>query len=85
MEQAGVSKVAGKGFRVLKWTLGIAVALALLLASYMWWVVARFDTKTLPARHGQVDVELFARDGAKRPLIVGLGGGEGGNAWATKT
>ncbi len=84
MEQAGVSKVAGKGWRLFMWSLGIVAALAVLLAAYMWWVVARFDTRTLPARHGQVDAQLFARDGAKRPLIVGLGGGEGGNAWATK-
>jgi pimeloyl-ACP methyl ester carboxylesterase len=69
--------------RVVKWTLGIVVALALLVAAWMWWVVERFDTETLPPRHGQVDVELFARDGGKRPLIVGLGGGEGGNAWAS--
>lgn len=78
-----MSKVTGKGLRFLKWTLGIAVALVLLLAAYMWWVVASFDTETLPPRHGQVDVELFAREGGKRPLLVGLGGGEGGNAWAS--
>ena len=85
MEQAGVSNSAttGKGVRVLKWMLGIAMALVALLAGYMWWVVASFDTETLPARHGQVDVELFARDGGRRPLIVGLGGSEGGNAWAS--
>lgn len=79
MGQAAVSKIV----RFFKWALVSVVVLALLLAAYMWWVVARFDTETLPARHGQVDVELFARDGGKRPLIVGLGGGEGGNAWAS--
>jgi pimeloyl-ACP methyl ester carboxylesterase len=83
MEQAAMSKATGTGMRVVKWTLGIVVALALLVAAWMWWVVERFDTETLPPRHGQVDVELFARDGGKRPLIVGLGGGEGGNAWAS--
>ena len=80
-----MSKAAtGKGMRFLKWTLGIVVALALLLAAYMWWVVERFDNETLPARHGQVDVELFAREGNKRPLLVGLGGSEGGNPWASE-
>lgn len=78
-----MSKVAGKGLRVVKWTLGIAVGLVLLLAVYMWWVVESFDTKTFPPGHGHVDVELFARDGGKRPLLVGLGGSEGGNAWAS--
>jgi pimeloyl-ACP methyl ester carboxylesterase len=79
-----MSKAPGKGLRFVKWTLGIAAGLVLLLAAYMWWVVESFDTKTLPPRHGQVDVELFAREGGKRPLLVGLGGGEGGNAWASE-
>ncbi len=79
-----MSGPAGKALRFVKWTSGVVATLALLLAAYMWWVVARFDTRTLPARHGQVDVELFARDGAKRPLLVGLGGSEGGNPWATR-
>jgi len=78
-----MSKATGKGLRIFKWTLGIAVAAVLVLAGYLWWVVARFDTTTLPPRHGQVDVELFAGEGGKRPLLVGLGGGEGGNAWAS--
>ena len=78
-----MSKTTGKGLRFLKWSAGIAVGLVVLLAVYMWWVVESFDTKTLPPRHGQADVELFAREGGKRPLLVGLGGGEGGNAWAS--
>ena len=73
----------GKCFRIGRWLLGLFLMAVALLAAYMWWVVARFDTVTLPPRHGQVDVALFARDGGKRPLIVGLGGGEGGNAWAS--
>ncbi len=78
-----MSKATGNGLRFFKWMLGILAASVLSLTAYMWWVVERFDTETLPPRHGQVDVELFARDGGKRPLIVGLGGGEGGNAWAS--
>ena len=73
----------GKCFRIGRWLLGLFLMAVALLAAYMWWVVARFDTVTLPPRHGQVDVALFARDGGKRPLLVGLGGGEGGNAWAS--
>ena len=83
MEPAIVSTNRGKRFRIGRWLLGMVLAAAALLAAYMWWVVARFDTKTLPARHGQVDVELFVRDGGRRPLLVGLGGSEGGNPWAS--
>ncbi|HEX5693032.1 MAG TPA: acyl-CoA thioester hydrolase/BAAT C-terminal domain-containing protein [Arenimonas sp.] len=63
------------------WLLGLA--LALLLAAVVWtvWVVYSFDTETLPARHGQVDARLYAPPGAPRPLLVGLGGAEGGNSW----
>ena len=84
MEQAVVSSSRGKRVRIGRWLLGLSLAAVTLLAMYMWWVVARFDTVTLPARHGQVDVELFARNGERLPLLVGLGGGEGGNAWASE-
>jgi pimeloyl-ACP methyl ester carboxylesterase len=66
-----------------RWLLALALAAVAALAGWMWWVVERFDTVTLPARHGQVDVELFARAGGRRPLLVGLGGSEGGNPWAS--
>jgi dipeptidyl aminopeptidase/acylaminoacyl peptidase len=57
------------------------VGLALLVAGYTWYTVASFDTETLPARYGQLDTQLSAPPGAPRPLIVGFGGAEGGNAW----
>ena len=73
-----------KGLRVLAWLVGVVVALVLLLAGWVWWSVAHADTTTPPARQGQVDARLYVRgDGAKHPLLVGLGGSEGGNAWAT--
>lgn len=37
----------------------------------------------LPERHGQVSQQLFLGKGKKQPLIVGLGGSEGGNPWAS--
>ena len=84
MGQVVVSAGRGKRFRIGMWVLGLLLAAVAMLAAYMWWVVVRFDTKTLPARHGQVDAELFARDGGRRPLVVGLGGSEGGNPWASE-
>lgn len=75
---------ARRRLRWLAWLLLVPVAMVAALAAYAWWVVARFDTETLPVRHGQVDARLFAADGAPRPLLVGLGGSEGGNAWASE-
>lgn len=83
MEQAVVNTNRRRGFRIGRWLPGFFLAAVAVLAVHMWWVVARFDTVTLPARHGQVDAQLFARDGERRPLLVGLGGAEGGNAWAS--
>jgi dipeptidyl aminopeptidase/acylaminoacyl peptidase len=37
----------------------------------------------LPENHGQVEAELYLGSGLKQPLIVGLGGSEGGNAWTS--
>jgi esterase/lipase len=35
----------------------------------------------LPENYGKVVTELYLGDGENQPLIVGLGGSEGGNAW----
>jgi acetyl esterase/lipase len=37
----------------------------------------------LPTNHGRVATQLFLGNGKHAPLLVGLGGGEGGNAWAS--
>jgi predicted esterase len=36
-----------------------------------------------PKGHGQLDTQLFLGVGDHQPLVVGFGGSEGGNAWAT--
>ena len=84
MEQVVVSAGPRKRFRIGMWVLGLLLAAVAMLATYVWWVVYSFDTETLPPRHGQVDAELFAREGGTRPLLVGLGGSEGGNPWASE-
>jgi pimeloyl-ACP methyl ester carboxylesterase len=38
--------------------------------------------KPLPERHGKVSSQLFVGEGDHQPLIIGLGGSEGGNPWA---
>ncbi|MDQ3159934.1 MAG: hypothetical protein M3Q51_02805 [Pseudomonadota bacterium] len=76
-----MSSTTSKSIRIIKWLIFSVLALALLLFAWVQWTVSSFDTVTLPARHGGVDVQLYARDGAPRPLLVGFGGGEAGNAW----
>lgn len=61
----------------------VLVALAVGVFGYGYYQVLSFDTETLPARHGQVRTELFLGEGDHQTLIVGLGGSEGGNAWAS--
>lgn len=34
-------------------------------------------------KHGMVDLQLYVGDSLNQPLIVGFGGGEGGNAWTS--
>ncbi|MFC0679351.1 alpha/beta hydrolase family protein [Lysobacter korlensis] len=67
--------------KILLWSIGGALVLLLAGAAWVVWRVYSFDTSTLPARHGQVDARLYAPPGPPRPLLVGLGGAEGGNSW----
>jgi pimeloyl-ACP methyl ester carboxylesterase len=74
---------------ILKWTAFAVLAFTSLIAAYSVWAFNSVDTQTMPLNHGKVDAKLFiTKDGLppaagfpKRPLIVGLGGAEGGNAW----
>lgn len=46
-------------------------------------VVALFlYTPSLSKEHGQIEARLFVGDSLNQPLIVGFGGGGGGNDWA---
>lgn len=70
-------------FKVIKWIVISVLVIVVLLFAYTFYVVKSFDTETLPVNHGKVNSELFVGTGEKQPLIVGLGGSEGGNAWAS--
>ncbi len=41
------------------------------------------SAEQLPERHGAIDTQLYVGEGINQPLVVGFGGGEGGNAWAS--
>jgi uncharacterized protein len=70
--------------KITLWTTGCVLALLALGIGYSLYVVYSFDTETLPARHAQVDTRLYAEGAGAKPLIVGLGGAEGGNSWTRK-
>ncbi|GGY61575.1 dienelactone hydrolase [Cellvibrio zantedeschiae] len=69
--------------RTLKLCLQVAVAMCLISAIAACSLM--FSSKpALPERHGQVTSKLFLGEGNNQPLIVGLGGSEGGNPWASE-
>lgn len=69
--------------KITKWAFISVLTIVVLLFAYSYYVIESFDTETLPANHGKVSVELFLGEGENQPLIVGFGGSEGGNAWAS--
>ena len=68
--------------KFIKWLIISLAILVLLLLVYISYVTSTFDTETLPANHGQVKTKLFLSEGSAQPLVVGLGGADGGNSWA---
>lgn len=46
-------------------------------------IIAAGCGNDLPENEGKVESILFVGEGENQPLVVGFGGGEGGNAWAT--
>ena len=69
--------------KFFKWSvISILTLLMLLLAGY-FYLVFSFDTENLPVNHGKVHTQLYLGEGKYQPLIVGLGGSEGGNAWTS--
>lgn len=61
----------------------LVVVISVILTLYTIFVVTMADTETPPERFGQVNSTLYAGTGENQPLLVGLGGAEGGNAWAS--
>ena len=67
---------------IFKWLLIAIFSLFILLFGYINYTIYSFDTETLPDKYGEVDTKLFVSGESKKPLVVGLGGAEGGNSWA---
>lgn len=68
--------------KIIKWMLISLLSIIVGVVGYGWYQAKTFDTITLPADYGKVATELFLGEGTGQPLLVGLGGAEGGNAWA---
>ena len=64
--------------RVVKWVLVIAAVLVAVCFAYSQYLVFSFNTEALPDNHGEMNTQLFLSNNVKQPLIVGLGGAEGG-------
>jgi len=67
--------------RFVKWTSVVALLLMLVVAAAYFYAVISFDSESLPERYGHVGTVLYAGEQPGQPLIVGLGGAEGGNTW----
>jgi len=70
--------------KILKWVGISMISLIILAIGGYTYLVLSFDTKNFPENHGNVEAELFVGKGENQPLIVGFGGSEGGNAWASE-
>ena len=72
--------------RFFFWSVSLLALLLLCVVLFSWYQIESFDTQTLPARYGQVDSKLYlGKPSASQaqPLVVGLGGAEGGNSWTS--
>lgn len=73
-------KLVGK---ILVWLFLIIFTLLTLLFLYVKYLEMTFDTENMPKNHGMVKSKIYYSNGANKPLIVGFGGSEGGNAWSS--
>jgi pimeloyl-ACP methyl ester carboxylesterase len=70
--------------KAIKWMAISIVVVVLAVIGNGWYQAKTFDTTTLPANYGKVSTKLDLGQGDRQPLLVGLGGAEGGNAWASR-
>jgi dienelactone hydrolase len=54
-----------------------------IVAGILTIIIVAGGTADLPENHGKVQSVLFVGEGENQPLVVGFGGSEGGNAWAS--
>jgi pimeloyl-ACP methyl ester carboxylesterase len=73
--------MASRFVRMIEWSALSVLVLLVIGVAFFVYAVASFDTETLPDDYGRTGSVLYAGDNENAPLLVGLGGAEGGNAW----
>ncbi|MGB4972134.1 MAG: hypothetical protein WBO32_05715, partial [Cyclobacteriaceae bacterium] len=53
------------------------------LGALIFLAFASACSNDVPENTGKVETELYVGEGDNQPLLVGLGGSEGGNAWTS--
>lgn len=71
-------------YTTIKWALVLITTFVVLIFAYLNYVILSFDTQTLTKNHGKVQTQLFLSESNNQPLIVGVGGADGGNGWASE-
>ncbi|MFT5850202.1 MAG: dienelactone hydrolase [Colwellia sp.] len=67
--------------KILIWCLGLSLLPFLLILGFELLSESFYDEHDLPKNYGKVGAKLYLGEGKRQPLIVALGGSEGGNIW----
>jgi esterase/lipase len=67
--------------KIMIWCLGLLLMPIVIILSFELLTEWLYDEQELPKNYGKVQAELHLGEGKKQPLIVALGGSEGGNSW----
>ena len=67
--------------KIFIWCLGLLLIPIVIVLSFELLTEWLYDEHQLPENYGKVQTELHLGKGKRQPLIVALGGSEGGNGW----
>jgi esterase/lipase len=67
--------------KIFIWCIGLSLITVVIILSFELLTEWLYDEHQLPKNYGKVQTELHLGKGKRQPLIVALGGSEGGNGW----
>lgn len=67
--------------KIFIWCLGLLLIPIVIVLSFELLTEWLYDKHQLPENYGKVQTELYLGKDKRQPLIVALGGSEGGNGW----